>query len=97
MKMVVGVEHGRIKELNHSGTAPNPMVQKLYDKLLQIGDIQTKGYDNNYVGCCAEPRAANELLLQDIRPALSALVFTEARVTRTGRKKRQCRNCRITF
>jgi hypothetical protein len=93
---IIGVEHHKIQVVDHSGKHPDPICSKLEKELIKIAPLGTKGIDN-YVGCCCEVRASNQIILSRPSVPISALIFTTAIRPRTGQKIRRCQNCKQIF
>lgn len=93
---IIGVEHYEIQAVDHSGKHPNPICIKLERELIKIAPLGEKGIDN-YVGCCCEVRAANQIILARLSVPISDLEFTRAIRPRTGQTIRRCQNCRQVF
>jgi hypothetical protein len=93
---IIGAEHKELRKVDHSGKVPNPLVNKLERELIKIAPIGEKGIDN-YVGCCCEVRASNQIF--EIRQSIPIedIVFTNAIRPRTGQTIRRCQNCRKVF
>lgn len=95
--MVVGAEKSRIKNVDKSGLlCSTEMVSQLKSKLKQIGELYTK-VNGNYIGCCAEINAANNLLKKKPYLKLTQIVFSKPTRPRTMQKLKMCKNCNITF
>lgn len=81
--------------IERSGAAPTPLSLELAQKLSQIGPIGSL-QNGNIVGCCAEVRASNSvMMINNLR--LDRLHFTEARRPRTMQVIPRCINCQNTF
>jgi hypothetical protein len=93
---IIGVEHREIQAVDHSGKHPNPICAKLERELIKIAPLGEKGIDN-YVGCCCEVRASNQIILARLSVPISDLEFTRAIRPRTGQTIRRCQNCRQIF
>jgi len=93
---IIGAEHKEIKKVDHSGKAPNPLCNKLKKELIKIAPIGTKGIDN-YVGCCCEVRASNQIISIRNSVPIDRIVFTLAKRPRTGQTIRRCQNCKQVF
>ena len=93
---IIGAEHKEIKRVDHSGKVPNPLCDKLKRELIKIAPLGTKGIDN-YVGCCCEVRASNQIIELRNSVPIKAIVFTKAIRPRTGQTIRRCKNCRQVF
>lgn len=93
---IIGAEHKEIKKVDHSGQVPNPLSPKLEKELTKIAPLGTKGIDN-FVGCCCEVRASNQVIMTKNSVPISDIVFTRAIRPRTGQTIRRCQNCRQVF
>jgi hypothetical protein len=93
---IVGVEYHEIQAVDHSGKYPNPICRKLERELIKIAPLGTKGIDN-YVGCCCEVRASNQIISSRLSVPIRDLEFTRAIRPRTGQTIRRCQNCRQVF
>lgn len=93
---IIGAEHNEIKKVDHSGKPPNPLCVKLERELIKIAPIGTKGIDN-YVGCCCEVRASNQIIELRLSVPIEDIIFTRAIRPRTGQTIRRCQNCRQVF
>jgi len=69
---------------------------KLKIKLATIGVLYTK-LNGNYIGCCAEVNAANQILLRFPFLDPNQVKFSKAIRPRTMQKIPTCRNCINTF
>ncbi len=92
---IIGAEYAGMKKVDCSGRAPTPLSNSLEDALLKIAPIGTKGKDN-YVGCCCEVRASNQILQRRIAP-LKNIQFTDAIRPRTNQVISRCLNCQTVF
>jgi hypothetical protein len=92
---IIGAEHGRKMRVDSSGPPPDPLAKSLRVPLEIIGSIGSKGIDN-YIGCCCEVRASNQILLEVIAP-IRNIQFTQAIRPRTGQVIRRCENCKQVF
>ena len=63
---------------------------------MKIAPLGEKGIDN-YVGCCCEVRASNQIIMARPSVPISDLEFTRAIRPRTGQTIRRCQNCRQIF
>ena len=95
-KVVIGAQHFEICKVDHSGQCPTDIAPKLERELVKIAPLGEKGHDN-YVGCCCEVRASNQIILLRPSAPIAAIAFTKALRTRTGEPVRRCRNCREVF
>ncbi|SFN57554.1 hypothetical protein SAMN05444143_1256 [Flavobacterium succinicans] len=93
---IIGVEHHEIQAVDHSGKYPKDLCTKLETELLKIAPLGEKGIDN-YVGCCCEVRASNQLILLRLSIPISDLKFTRAIRPRTGQTIKRCQNCKQVF
>lgn len=93
---IIGAEHREIKKVDHSGKVPDPICNKLRSELIKIAPLGTKGIDN-YVGCCCEVRASNQIILLRNSVPINDIEFTRALRPRTGQTIRRCQNCRQVF
>lgn len=93
---VIGAEHREIQKVDHSGKVPDPICNKLKNELIKIAPLGAKGIDN-YVGCCCEVRAANQIILSRLSAPISDIKFTRAIRPRTGQTIKRCQNCRQIF
>ncbi|WP_375560529.1 hypothetical protein ACE193_23005 [Bernardetia sp. OM2101] len=93
---IIGVEYRKTQVVDHSGTYPQPICSKLEKELIKIAPLGAKGIDN-YVGCCCEVRASNQIILSHPIVPIKDLKFTRAIRPRTGQKIRRCQNCRQVF
>ncbi|UUC43949.1 hypothetical protein [Flavobacterium cerinum] len=93
---IIGVEHRELQAVDHSGNVPDPICSKLERELIKIAPLGKKGYDN-YVGCCCEVRASNQIISQRLSIPIADLIFTRAIRPRTGQTIRRCKNCRNVF
>ena len=95
--MVVGAEKSRSKNVDKSGLlCSTEMVTKLKNKLKEFGSLYSK-VNGNYIGCCAEVNAANNLLKKKPYLNLNQIVFSKPIRPRTMQKLKMCRNCKTTF
>ena len=70
----------------------------LKNKLLELGALGTKTACGNSVGCCAEPHAANSLIMKtDKSIRIETIKFSLAYRPRTGKVVPYCDNCKHTF
>ena len=93
---VIGAEHKEIKKVDHSGKVPKTICSKLTKELIKIAPLGKKGIDN-YVGCCCEIRASNQIILLKHSVPINDIEFTKAHRPRTGQTIRRCQNCRQIF
>lgn len=93
---IIGVEHRQLQAVDHSGKVPDPICRKLETELVKIAPLGKKGFDN-YVGCCCEVRASNQIILKRHSIPIAGLIFTRAIRPRTGQTIRRCKNCRNIF
>ncbi|WP_445455986.1 DUF6443 domain-containing protein [Flavobacterium sp. HNIBRBA15423] len=90
-------------ELNgQSVTATSgPLLPEIAPQLIQasesLGGVGTKTSSGNVVGCCAEFRAANSLLLENPKATPAQINFTPATRPRTGQVIPMCENCQTIF
>ncbi len=80
-----------------SGPIPediNPFLSELVDKA-GIGNIGNKNWTNNYIGACAEFRAANQLLQNGSK--FENIRFTVPIRPRTRKPQPTCGNCKAIF
>lgn len=94
---VVGAELQGSTKIVASGEIPSVIAPQLEAAAAEIGGVGTKTATGNTVGCCAEFRAANELLLENPSAAPSQVNFTDAIRPRTGEIIAPCENCKTTF
>lgn len=92
---IIGAEHGRFKKVDRSGPVPDPIANNLQNALVNIAPLGLMGIDN-YVGCCAEVRSSNHILIVQEAP-LRNIVFTDAIRPRTNQLIRRCQNCVQVF
>lgn len=50
----------------------------------------------NYIGACAEPKAANKVV-KEFQCQMDELQFSDAYRPRTCKRKKYCKNCKATF
>lgn len=93
---IIGAEHNEIRKVDHSGKPPEPLTSKLERELIKIAPIGEKGIDN-YVGCCCEVRASNQIIEIRHSVPIEDIIFTRAIRPRTGQTIRRCQNCRQIF
>lgn len=94
---VSGAEFRRFKNVDHSKPVdPTFLVNKLRNKLLQIGELYTR-VNGNILGCCAEVNSANSLLLKRSFINLNDIQFSRTIRPRTLQVIKECRNCKQTF
>ncbi|WP_283635733.1 hypothetical protein [Aquaticitalea lipolytica] len=93
---IIGAEHKEIQKVDHSGKVPNPISFKLKKELIKIAPLGEKGIDN-YVGCCCEVRASNQIILLRHSVPIKDIIFTQAKRPRTRQPVRRCLNCRKIF
>lgn len=92
---VIGAEHGRFAKVDCSGPPPLPIAHRLQKRLERIAPIGSIGMDN-YVGCCSEVRASNQIFLVSAAP-IRSIVFTDAIRPRTNQVISRCKNCVTVF
>ncbi len=92
---IIGAEYAGMKKVDCSGRAPRPIASSFEYALLEIAPIGAKGIDN-FVGCCCEVRASNQILLNRAAP-LKNIQFTDAIRPRTNQIIRRCMNCQTVF
>jgi hypothetical protein len=95
-RTIIGAEHKEIRKVDGSGSVPEPLAQKLKIELIKIAPLGTKGIDN-YVGCCAEVRASNKIILSRNSAQIEKIRFTDAIRPRTGQRIKRCKNCNKVF
>lgn len=79
-----------------SGDIPDKVSGSLLKRANRIGGIGSKGLTpSNTVGCCAEFRSANTLMLRGSR--INNIRFTDAVRPRTGDTIPACKNCTSIF
>jgi hypothetical protein len=85
-----------IVKSDSSGDSPTRISPKLEKKLLLLGPLRAivNGFP---VGCCAEARASNKVLLSYRILDVEDIRLTEAYRPRTGQRVPRCQNCRQTF
>lgn len=76
--------------------SPHYICNKLKTRLVTIGVLYTK-LNGNYIGCCAEVNAANQILLRFPFLYPNQVNFSKAIRPRTMQKIPTCRNCINTF
>lgn len=70
----------------------------LKNKLLELGRLGEETACGNSVGCCAEPHAANSLIMKtDHEIKIDTIKFSLAFRPRTGKVVSYCDNCKHTF
>ena len=70
----------------------------LKDKLEEFGELGEETACGNHIGCCAEPHAANSLIMKtDHSIQLESIRFSIAYRPRTGKVLPYCDNCKHTF
>ncbi len=94
---VVGAELNGKTAIATSGTPPSKIAPQLQNAADKIGGVGTKTASGNTVGCCAEFKAANELLIKNPSATPQQVNFTEAIRPRTGQTIPMCENCNATF
>ena len=80
-----------------SGPVPNEVAPQLITASESLGGVGTKTASGNVVGCCAEFRAANPLLLENPTATPQDVNFGPATSPRTGEVKPMCANCDAIF
>jgi hypothetical protein len=97
LSTVVGAElPNGAKTIATSGPIPENIAPELQNAAGEVGRV---GAVNGgiTVGCCAEFRAANELLLDNTQFGIEDLSFTKAIRPRTGQIVAPCENCQTMF
>ncbi len=69
---------------------------KLRNKLLQLGELYSR-QNGNFVGNCAEVKAANQVLLKLKHLHPEEINFSNARRPRTMQIIPPCKNCKFVF
>jgi hypothetical protein len=83
-------------KVNQTSYQKTPELEKaLTEKLGRIGSKRNECH--NYIGACAEPHAAREVMLQNTASIVDTLVFSYAYRPRTKMVMRYCKNCTEVF
>ncbi len=93
---VVVASYSGFDKKDTSGHVPDPLSPKLKRSLELLGPVGTK-VNGNLVGCCAEQRASNHLILNFPAVPIKRIIFSEAIRPRTMQKIPMCQNCKSTF
>jgi len=94
---IIGAGKSYYKRIDRSGPiSPHNIFHKLKSKLSTIGELYTR-HNGNFVGCCAEVNAANQILNKLPHLKLNQINFSNAIGPRTMQKIPTCQNCKLTF
>ncbi|WP_390456103.1 hypothetical protein [Chryseobacterium sp. Alg-005] len=94
---VVGAELNGQTVIGTSGAPPTIVAPQLEPVVSELGGLGTKTASGNTVGCCAEFRLGNQLLLDNPLSAPREVNFTDAIRPRTGQTVPMCDNCKQAF
>lgn len=93
---VVAASYSGFNKKDTSGYVPDPLSPKLKKSLERLGPIGTR-VNGNLLGCCAEQRASNHLILNFPAVPIKRIMFSDAIRPRTMQKIPMCQNCKSTF
>lgn len=83
--------------IEKSGAVPTPLALQLENKLTYLGELGTRNNGGNFIGRCAEVRASNPILLDNLSRRTDQVNFTNAYRPRTMQIIVRCNNCNQTF